>query len=374
MFCEILLNYLENNKIIIYGSGNNGLYTYHFLKSNNIDIMGFADIKASEGDYTIEDKICKHIKKYQPFSDKIIIVTPYEENEEIVEYLKSEGCDNCIEWYEMERLFNLSKFQINGDLFIPELQRNAKLKNLYSNNRCFIVGNGPSVAKQDLSVLKNEFVFTVNTGYLMKQFELLNTNFHVFVDSMFFSDRLDKLEHDKFVMDLKKYMGNKVKCFFPYTKSINFIKSYGLDNILDVFYLEENLQDFWTYKDIDFTKNTPLTGTVVLTSVMLAMYMGFNEIYLLGCDCTDVLTSIGSKIKKEKLVTYAWDNNVKQQKRLEKTLGNRSFEVIFRMQYLKFKTFRQINSICLKNGIKLLDCTPEGLLDCIDKVDFNSLF
>ena len=35
-------------------------------------------------------------------------------------------------------------------------------KNRYLNQRCFIVATGPSIAKKDLSFLKNEFVISLN--------------------------------------------------------------------------------------------------------------------------------------------------------------------------------------------------------------------
>ena len=57
MFGEILLNKLKECEIIIYGAGNNGLYTFHYLKSYGIDILGFADIKSSSGSFLIEGKI-----------------------------------------------------------------------------------------------------------------------------------------------------------------------------------------------------------------------------------------------------------------------------------------------------------------------------
>ena len=41
------------------------------------------------------------------------------------------------------------------------LQNNKKLKNKHKGQRCFVLCNGPSVAGQDLSPLKNEVVITV---------------------------------------------------------------------------------------------------------------------------------------------------------------------------------------------------------------------
>ena len=40
------------------------------------------------------------------------------------------------------------------------------LKDSHQGQRCFIMGNGPSLAKTDLSKLKNEFTFGMNRIYL----------------------------------------------------------------------------------------------------------------------------------------------------------------------------------------------------------------
>ncbi len=42
------------------------------------------------------------------------------------------------------------------------LNKNKKFKNIHKGNRCFILGNGLSLKQQDLTLLKNEYVFTVN--------------------------------------------------------------------------------------------------------------------------------------------------------------------------------------------------------------------
>ena len=39
---------------------------------------------------------------------------------------------------------------------------NAEFKDIHKGQRCFIVGNGPSLNDEDLSLLENEYVFTVN--------------------------------------------------------------------------------------------------------------------------------------------------------------------------------------------------------------------
>jgi len=46
--------------------------------------------------------------------------------------------------------------------YIPIIK---KIKDCHKNKRCFIIGTGPSLNKTDLSLIKNEIIFGVNTLY-----------------------------------------------------------------------------------------------------------------------------------------------------------------------------------------------------------------
>ena len=42
------------------------------------------------------------------------------------------------------------------------IKHNKKFNNIHKGERCFILGNGPSLREVDLGLLENEFVFTCN--------------------------------------------------------------------------------------------------------------------------------------------------------------------------------------------------------------------
>ena len=62
------------------------------------------------------------------------------------------------------------------------------LKNKYVGKRCFIVGSSPSLNLLDLTQLNNEYTFTVNRGYMLKEKGLKHSNFHVISDTNTFKD------------------------------------------------------------------------------------------------------------------------------------------------------------------------------------------
>jgi hypothetical protein len=47
------------------------------------------------------------------------------------------------------------------------IQHLGALKDIHKGERCFVIGNGPSLKNTDISKLENEFTFGMNRIYLM---------------------------------------------------------------------------------------------------------------------------------------------------------------------------------------------------------------
>ena len=47
------------------------------------------------------------------------------------------------------------------------IQKLAALKGIHNGERCFVIGNGPSLKNMDLSLLKGEYTIGTNRIYLM---------------------------------------------------------------------------------------------------------------------------------------------------------------------------------------------------------------
>ena len=57
----------------------------------------------------------------------------------------------------------LKHYLASKNIYLTENERKLKaLKNKHKGKRCFVIGNGPSLNKMDLSLLKNEYTFGVN--------------------------------------------------------------------------------------------------------------------------------------------------------------------------------------------------------------------
>src|SRR4051812_27753792 len=64
------------------------------------------------------------------------------------------------------------------------MRRLPKFQNSHLGQRCFIIGNGPSLKNTDLSLLKNEVTFGLNRIYMNFDAMGYETTYHVVVNEL----------------------------------------------------------------------------------------------------------------------------------------------------------------------------------------------
>jgi hypothetical protein len=118
-------------------------------------------------------------------------------------------------------------------------------------------------------------------------------------------------------------------------------------------------------KKIDFSTgtHTPIWLTPML-SANLAIYMGCNPIYLVGCD-TNYLTEF---LKGNEYVSHFYAEAGWQRETLQKPMSQILYET-----YLPVKGFEQLGRYASFNRIKVVDLTPGGFLRCFPKDDYQKV-
>ena len=241
------------------------------------------------------------------------------------------------------------------------LSSNVEFKDKHKNERCFILGNGPSLNNVDFSNLKGEYIFTVNQLYKNIRYSELHSNYHIWTDPVFFnmSDK-ERLSND-YVKEFYKIntANHRPICFMP-VQAQEYVDFLKLEKELDIHYLNTCL----TFCDninssCDFTRLVPSFSTVVINTIQLAVYMGFKEIYLLGCDCTGIVGMIDKEQDKQ-IKSYAYklsDRDI--------VLMDNDFEKAFEGWAKIFHQYKWIGKICKKKGIDLINCTENSILNVI---------
>ena len=153
------------------------------------------------------------------------------------------------------------------------------MKDMYKGHRLFVLGTGPSLRDVDLSLLKGEFTFGVNA--LMTAFKPpFWPTFYGVVESL---DRQSPATMSS--LDLISHNWPKTLLFLGDERAENYERSIWVhvDNANDM----RDEAHFWGAW-CNWEKGAARDATVALDlGVQLGDWMGFNPIYLLGCELTE---------------------------------------------------------------------------------------
>lgn len=146
------------------------------------------------------------------------------------------------------------------------------LKNKYKGQRVFLIGNGPSLNKTPLYLLKNENVMCFNRFHLMLERVNWKPKFYTIVDNLVLDDLLNEFE---------KVNSNSESIFIPA------VHPQG-----DVFVnrLKDDTKVHWfKNKTLGSGFSTTLPGiygggSVIYEGFQILKHLGFSEIVLLGVD------------------------------------------------------------------------------------------
>lgn len=235
-----------------------------------------------------------------------------------------------------------------------------KLKDKFSGQRCFIVGNGPSLNKLDLSLLKNEYSFAVN-GIFYKTREMgYRPTFYVVEDRHVMADNIEEI--------------NKYECnykFFPsaYKDQIkNKANTYFFN--MDVgFYVKESKH----YEKSRFSKDCSEViycgQSVTFINLQLAYYLGFTKIYLIGMDFEYKIPESVKLMKGAVIESTEDDINHFHPDYFGK--GKKWHDPKLHNVLQSYKLHKKIFE---EDGRKIFNATAGGKLEEFERVDFNLLF
>lgn len=265
----------------------------------------------------------------------------------------------------------------NDRLMNPEVlklrKENVKFYNKYKGKRCFILGNGPSLKDVNLSELSSEYVFTVNNFTLVDNYKAAKTNFHVLSDASFFEMRKEQTyDHDELLENYRAIAEEGVICFMPHD-AYDFIKREGIDKILDVKYFSTSpIFDERNRQRVDLSAYISSFHTVVQYAIVIAIYMGFSEIYLLGCDTTNIISLLNCAMGQENKNMHAYSKD-DVDKRYKELLGYWSVTDVVYDQYILFSGYEQLNKYCNSHDIKLINCSTKTLISEIERMDLDEV-
>lgn len=226
-------------------------------------------------------------------------------------------------------------------------QKMLGYQNIHRGERCFIIGNGPSLRSMDLELLNSEYSFGLNRIYLLADQMNFAPTYLVSINALVleqFSDEIAELSMPKFLN------WNLRKQFPPEDESTNFIN------------LSLRIGDRFQKEIL-----SPISsgGTVTYVAMQLAYWMGFKEVILIGVDHRFVDQGIPNKTEIRSSET---DQNHFHPNYFPK--GSRWQLPDLQRSELAYRIARETFE---GDGRRIVDATVGGKLTVFDKVDFETV-
>ena len=237
-------------------------------------------------------------------------------------------------------------------------QKWQDLKDKFKGERCFIIGNGPSLNKHDLTLLNNEYTFGVN-GIFYKTEECgFKPTFYVVEDNHVVDDNLDMINsYDcpyKFfpTRDKDKIIANSHTIFFNY----------------EMGFFNQNSKYFCKPRfSFDCSEQVFAGQTVTYTNIQLAYYLGFTEVYLIGVDFNYQVPK-STTIEGDTYISNEDDPNHFHPEYFGK--GKKWHDPKLDRVALNYEQAKKVFDL---NNRKIYNASIEGKLEIFERVDWFSI-
>lgn len=217
-----------------------------------------------------------------------------------------------------------------------------QFKDVHKGERCFIVCTGPSLTLEDINKLKenNEICLSMNSIIKMLDKTEWRPTYYTVNDPVAF----DCMSKEPLFCEIEtRFVGSTLSNFASFQKD-DFVLPVDLLEVLHFGYAK-------TFSDNIY--NIVYTGqTVTYMCMQIAAYMGFKEVYLLGCDCD-----------------YGGAN---------KHFDDKGYDGIYLpIDFEKYmiNTYKVAQAYCeAHDDFKIYNATRGGKVEVFPRVDFDSLF
>ncbi len=227
-------------------------------------------------------------------------------------------------------------------------------KGIHSGERCFLLGAGPSLTKVDLCRLKGEKVMALNGSVFLDE---VDVDYFLTVSKFFYKGHVEKLQDIKCRRFLPMFLKDKLDSDAP----TSWFNSLSTDDLKGV---TKNIPWGFSHNPSNFLV---LGGTGMFVCLQILLYLGFEEVILLGVD-HDFGTA-GVEAKKNK----GWVTGEHSHSHFMPGYYRSNEPIHLDVDAIEY-AFHLAKMEFIKNGKSILNASPGSKLDVIPRVDFDTLF
>ncbi len=242
------------------------------------------------------------------------------------------------------------------------LRKNRALNNQHAGERCFILATGPSIKKQDLKLLRGETCIALSNFFVHQDYRVIKPNYYCVAG---YHQPISKTAWTEWLGEMASATDNAIM-FFSLNDRED-IERNGLFSRREIHYLQYANWSKISGGELDITRSVPSPQSVTIMALEVALYMGFKNIYLLGCDHDWILHFNTSahfyEESQHALVREGYDE-----------WAGSDLELTFECYVRLWQQYKALWQIARGKSINIFNATAGGLLDVFPRVGYESLF
>lgn len=254
-------------------------------------------------------------------------------------------------------------------------QRAVRLGRLrqVDRGRCFVIGNGPSLSTMDLGPLAAETTWMSNRAYVFYDQIRWRPSYYVVTDRHSinrnaddFSRLIEREPGTHWFLPDEVLLGRELQ-----TKAGNV--TWVPTTYMDLDHAEPSIPDELPM-GLD-TVGLAVGYTVTAAAIQLAAFLGYDPIYLIGCDnsyqkpAEDETIEVNTVLGTEVVVAGARDDV----NHFHPDYHRPGDEWVLPRTDLVVKTYELVRDACERAGVTVLNATAGGQLEVFPRVDYSSL-
>lgn len=224
-----------------------------------------------------------------------------------------------------------------------------QFKDIHKGERCFIVATGPSLTIEDVEKLKGEICWTCNSGIKLFDKTDWRPEYYAIADGTVFrriESELDPKEFKAAFYNHKdiKWSGENV---FPLPVWVSLVMDAETRRVIPRSWRKKRMS-------LDISRKVFMGGNITNVILQICFYMGFKEIYLLGCDC-----NYNGANAHSSLAGYNDDD--------------KHFESTDYIGWSMIQDHKCAKKVADRLGIKIYNATRGGMLEVYERVDLDKI-
>lgn len=225
--------------------------------------------------------------------------------------------------------------------------RLCEYKGIHKGERCFIIGNGPSLRTDDLEVLAKQREICFGLNLIHRAYPKTSWR----PDYICVSDTLTIKKN------IEKIIRNNNCPLFTADSILRFYEEERMDEKISPFRkLYPNATNDFEYGfSTDITKGICNANSVAYYALQIAVYMGFGEIFLLGMDNCD------------------WAYHFDEEYLKDSDICRENFDEAMESEMVS-RAFQKAEEASERYGFKIYNATRGGSLEAHERVNFDKLF